>query len=334
MGEINFWRRNMMRKKLWLVCLCLAAVLVTGCNKKASGTESGGKYKIGVSIPSAEYTFFAQMESDIKKAYPSDRAEVTVFDGQNNQQKQNQDVEDMITQKYNGIVLIPITVEGAVPAIEYANKQKVPIITVDREVAADTGVEVIGFVGADHRPMGVESARLLIAAMEKMFPGESSYNVVELLGTQGSSAAIFREEGIHSVFDQDPRIKYISLDANFATPTALSVTEDQLTANPNLHGVVAHNDDMAEGAYQALVNANKVGQVAITGIDGKRSMIELVAKGGTQGTVIQYPRMVTMGVEVLCDYLDGNQIQYTNFYPTDGCGPDVAQQKLDEGVGF
>jgi ribose transport system substrate-binding protein len=121
------------------------------------------------------------------------------------------------------------------------------------------------------------------------------------------------------------------LDANFETTKALSVAEDQLTANPNLHGIVCHNDMMAEGAYQALVNMNKVGKVAITGIDGQRSTVELVAKSGIQGTVIQYPKMVTMGVEVLCDYLDGKTIQYTNFYPTDPCGPDVAQKMLDNG---
>jgi ABC-type sugar transport system substrate-binding protein len=312
--------------------LVLILILAAGAVFAAGGKQGpASKYKIGVSIPSAEYTFFATMEAAIKSAYPTERATVTVFDGQNNQQKQNQDIEDMITQKYDGIVLIPITVEGAIPAVSYANQQKVPIITVDREIASNTGVEVIGFVGADHRPMGVQTANLLISSMEKMFPGQRTFNVVELLGTQGSSAAILREEGIHSVFDKDPRIKYISLDGNFETTKALQVAEDQLTANPNLHGFVCHNDMMAEGVYQALVNMNKVGKVAITGIDGQRSTVELVVKGGISGTVIQYPKMVTLGVEVMCDYLDGKQIQYTNFYPTDPCGPDAAQRMLNDG---
>ena len=92
-----------------------------------------------------------------------------VFDGQNNQQKQNQDIEDMITQKYNGIVLIPITVEGAIPVIQYANRENVPVITVDREVVPDTGVKVVGFVGASHRPMGVQTANCLLPLLEETF---------------------------------------------------------------------------------------------------------------------------------------------------------------------
>jgi ABC-type sugar transport system substrate-binding protein len=319
----------------WTVAVLAAGMAFAAGGKQGGSVASSSEYKIGVSIPSAEYTFFAAMDEAIKTAYPTDRADVTVFDAQNNQQKQNQDIEDMITQKYNGIVLIPITVEGAVPAIQYANLQNVPVITVDRLVTPDTGAKVIGSVSGNHRDMGIQTATMLIAAMEKMFPDIPTYNVVELMGTQGSAPAILREEGIRSVFTKNPKIKYISLDANFETTKALSVAEDQLTANPNIHGFVCHSDMIAEGAYQALVNMNKVGKVSITGIDGQHSTVELVARGGISGTIMHYPKMVTMGVELICDYLDGKQINETNYFPTELCdSPAVAQKMLDDGRAY
>ncbi len=333
-----------------LLALAMVCVIFTACDtqpakdpiEKEENTKNPNEettkpnddkgYQIGVSIPSLEYTFFAQMETEINKVYPTDNVKVTVYDGENNQEKQNKDVEDMITMGYDGIVIIPITVEGAAPAIAYANEKKVPVITVDREVTADAGVEVIGFVGADHVPMGEGSAELLIAALEKMYPNEEKWNVIELEGTQGASATLLRGKGIHNVLDKDPRINLISsLDANFSTTEALSIAEDCLTANENLHAFIGHNDDIAIGCYQALVNVNKVGKVAITGIDGTLACVEKVADGGIQGTVIQFPAMVTLGVETLVKYLDGEDIEFYNYYPTEKIGPEDAQRFIDEG---
>ena len=304
-------------------------------SEKELEDDSAKGYTIGVSVPSMEYTFFAHMETEINNVYPTDNVSVTVYDGENNQEKQNKDVEDMITMGYDGIVLIPITVEGAAPAIAYANEKEVPVITVDREVTEDAGVDVIGFVGADHVPMGEASAELLIAALEKMYPDEEVWNVIELQGTQGASATLLRYEGIHNVLEKDPRINIVaSLDANFSTTEALSIAEDSLIANENLHGFICHNDDMANGCYQALVNANRVGEIAITGIDGTLAAVQNIVDGGIQGTVIQYPAMVLLGVETLVKYLDGEEIEYYNYYPTEKITPEEAKSFIDAGKPF
>ena len=294
--------------------------------------EGGATYQIGVSVPTMEMTFFAQMEAEIEAMYPKDGVEVTVYDGEDSQEKQNKDVEDMITMGYDGIVLIPITVEGAAPAIAYANEHEVPVITVDREVTADAGVDVIGFVGAEHVDMGVQAGTLLIETLESMFPDAETWNVIEIEGTQGASATLLRGEGIHQVIDADSRVNLIaSMDGKFLTTEALSIAEDMLTAHPDLNAFICHNDDEAMGCYQALVNANKVGEVAIIGIDGTLACVQTIADGGIQGTVIQYPAMVTLGVDTLVNYLNGEEVEFYNYYPTETIRPDQAQQFIDEG---
>ncbi len=341
-----------MKKMLALVCAALFAMTaLAACGGKEEAApaeaaassakseapaekaeEGGSKYKVGVSLPSMEFTFFATMKTDLEDAFPTDEVEVTVYDGENNQEKQNKDVEDMITLGYDGIVLIPITVEGAIPAIEYANSKNVPVITVDRQVTADAGVDVIGFVGSDHKPMGVGSAELLIAALEEKFPDEDQWNIIEIEGTQGASATLLRGEGIHEVIDANDKINLIaSYDGDFSTNNALAIAEDALTANSDLHGIICHNDDEARGAYQALVNANRVGDVVITGIDGQKETVQLIADGAIQGTVVQYPKMVCMGVDVLVDYLNGNEVDEINYYPTDKCAPEDAAKFIEEG---
>lgn len=332
-----------------LLALLLVLALAAGCSATATPTTSAAttsaattssqattqpaqKYSIGVSVPSLEFTFFATMKTAIEEAYPTGTVEVKVYDGENSQEKQNKDIEDMITMGFDGIVLIPITVEGATPAIAYANEKKIPVITVDREVTEEAGVEVVGFVGADHVTMGEGAGELLIEALEKKFPGATTWNVIEIEGTQGASATIKRGEGIHKILDNNKKINVIAtLDGDFSTTNALNIAEDSLIANKDLNAFICHNDNMADGCYQALLNANRVGDVVIIGIDGQLATVKTIQAGGIQGTVIQYPKMVTLGIELLEKYLNGEKIEYYNYYPTDKCGPDQVEKFIAEG---
>ena len=121
----------------------------------------------------------------------------------------------MIAKGMDGIVIIPITVEGAVPAIQYANEKNVPVITVDRQITEDADCEVLGFVGSDHKPMGVGCAELLVEGLEKMYPNEPEWIVVELTGTPGSSAAIDRGAGIHEVLDPIDKVTVKTFNGEF-----------------------------------------------------------------------------------------------------------------------
>ncbi len=298
------------------------------------GDQEAKTYHFGLSVPSLEFTFFAAMKTAMEKEFPRDNIEVTVYNGENNQEKQNKDIEDMISKGLDGIVLIPITVEGAVPAIKYANENDVPVITVDRAVTPDTGADTVSFVGSDHYPMGLQAGEMLIQALEEKFPDAEKWNVVELEGTPGSSAAIDRGRGINDAIAEDARVNVIAqLNGEFATTTATSIAEDVLTANPDLNAFVCHNDMMAEGCYQALVNANKVGDVVIIGIDGQRSTVEKIAEGFIHGTVIQYPdKMAIKGIELLKAYIEGEQVDDIYFIPTEQIPPSEAQRYLDENL--
>jgi len=293
-------------------------------------------YQFGFSVPSLEFTYFSTMKTVIEKTYPKDGISVTVYDAGNNQEQQNHDIEDMISAGVDGIVLIPITVEGAAPAIKYANEKAVPVITVDRAVTAETGVDVVSFVGSDHYTMGKQAAELLIAALEAKFPDQETWSVVELEGTAGSSAAIDRGAGMNDRMAEDSRIDIIaSLNGEFSTTTATSVAEDVLTAHPDLNAFICHNDMMAEGCYQALVNANMLGKVVIIGIDGQSSTVQKIVDGNIMGTVIQYPdKMALQGIELLAAYLNGETVEDTYYIETESIDSSNAKRFIDEGLAW
>jgi ABC-type sugar transport system substrate-binding protein len=55
----------------------------------ASEEPAAKKYQFGLSVPSLEFTFFAAMKTAVEKKFPTGgNIEVTVYNGENNQEKQ------------------------------------------------------------------------------------------------------------------------------------------------------------------------------------------------------------------------------------------------------
>jgi ABC-type sugar transport system substrate-binding protein len=61
--------------------------------------------------------------------------------------------------------------------------------------------------------------------------------------------------------------------------------EDALVANPDLKAIYTSNDDIALGAVQAVVAANRKGQTLVTGMNGVPPALRAVKDGGLALTV-------------------------------------------------
>src|SRR5690606_26475757 len=74
---------------------------------------------------------------------------------------------------------------------------------------------------------------------------------------------------------------------NFNRNDGLTVTENCLTANPDVQAIVAANDDMALGAVEAASAAGV--SVPIIGFDALPEAIQAVNEGTLYGSVEQFP---------------------------------------------
>lgn len=295
-------------------------------------SSDGEKYVIGTSVPSLEFTFFVATQKEWEQAAEEQGVEALFFNGEDNQSKQNQDIEDMVTRGVDALVIIPITTEGVIPAIRYANENGIPVFTVDRSVAEGSGVEVVAHIGTNHVDMGENAARKFLQGLEELHPDVATWKVAELEGTPGSSAAIERGRGIHNVLEADDRVEIVtSLTGEFSSTVALDVTEDILTAHSELHGIIAHNDMMIEGALQAAKGAGRAEDLVLYGMDGQVSTVERVLAGEIYGTSLQLPRMLGDGLRTAVKYLNGEEVEENVWVPTEIIDRDNAQSMLDEG---
>lgn len=333
-----------MRSKLSLFLVMMLVVLMfvaVGCGDTGeadvpaddSGDEAaaGEDLTIAVFLPSLEFTFFAAMVEHCAATADELGITVQVIDGENSQEKQVRDIEDAISMGVDGMVIIPITAEGANLAIQDAMDAGIPVVTVDRT----SKVDVIAHVGADFTEQGRIAARLFIEGLEEKYPDEEQWDIVEIQGTPGASATTDRGAGMNEIFDAEPRINVVAaLTGEFTTTDGRRVAEDQLTANPGLHGILAHNDMMGHGVIEAAREAGALEQLVIVAIDGQVSFVQEVLNGVAYATVSHDPYQIVTGIKAVYDHINGNEVEKLILLEADPIRQEDAQEALDSGMAF
>lgn len=329
-----------MVKRISLLLVIFVLVILSACSgSKDSGTSSndtsGGeeekeKVVIGTSVASLGFLFFVEGQKASEAAAAELGVETIFYDAEENQAKQNQDIEDMIVKKVDAIVVAPVTTEGVIPAIKQANEKGIPVFTVDRYVDSDE-VDIVAHLGTDNIDMGKNAGELFLKGLEEKYPNEEVYKVAELIGTAGSSTAMERGEGIHSVLADNPKIEFlINLNADFQSTTAMSVTEDILTSTKELHGIIAHNDMMIEGAFRAADDADRAKDLVLVGMDGQKSTVEQIISGDIYGTYLQQPAMLADALRAAVKHLDGEEMDKIIAVPTEEINPENASEMVEK----
>ncbi|HEX7070701.1 MAG TPA: substrate-binding domain-containing protein, partial [Rhodothermales bacterium] len=117
---------------------------------------------------------------------------------------------------------------------------------------------------------------------------------------RGFKGQLARHEGLRLVATQYSESDY---------EKAMSVTEDILTANPNLDAIFAANEPSVLGAAQALRSRGVEGDVVLVGFDASPRQVEGIRDGSIYALVVQNPyRMGYEGVMQAYAALQGEEV--------------------------
>jgi len=210
-------------------------------------------------------------------------------------------VEDRVAQGDDAIVIAVQETKGLIPAIEAANKAGIPVIAIDK---AAEGGKFESIIMTDNVAAAYDGGKWVA----EQIGGKGKVLVIE--GVPGGQTAIDRKTGAHKALSEYPDIQIISLTGEWQTAKAQAVTEDVLTANPDLAGVFASNDLMAIGAVTALTAANM--QIPVCGFDAIPAALEMVRDGRLGATIAQFPgKMGFLGVEYAVRVIEGEKVPET-----------------------
>ena len=128
-----------------------------------------------------------------------------------------------------------------------------------------------------------------------------------------SGAPTFRNlaEGYTEVMAKYPKIQIaFRTDGPLTRERGLKNAEDALVAHADLKAIYTANDDVALGAMQAVLAANRAGATIVTGMNGVPPALRAVKDGNIAMTVELNPvEWGRLGVDVLATYLKGDKVE-------------------------
>ncbi len=251
---------------------------------------------VGLSVSTQNNPFFVTLVDGAKRKASELGLDLVVVDAGDDSAKQTNDIEDLISRNVKVVIVNPVDSSAVAPVIGDVIKAGIKTISVDRGVDGQT----VDCAIASDNVLGAELATKYLNELV----GDGA-EVAELVGVEGTSAAIDRGKGFHNIADGKLNV-VASQTANFNRAEGLSVMENILQANPNVKGVFAHNDEMALGAVEAVGDKD----IVIIGFDATDDALKAVKDGKMKATVAQQPDLMgATAVENAMKLINGDAVE-------------------------
>jgi len=259
------------------------------------------KFTLGLVLSTLNNPFFVTLRDGAQAEASKQGVTLIVMDSQNDSAKEASNIEDLVSRKVDAILVNPTDADAVVPSVKKANDAKIPVFTIDR--GANGGV-IVSHIASDNVAGGKMAGEYLAKALNE------KGKVVELEGIAGTSAARDRGKGFNEVMKNYPNIEIVARQtADFDRAKGLSVFENILTAQSEINGVFAHNDEMVLGAIQAAEAAGRTG-IIFVGFDAIDDAIKAVKDGKLAATVQQQPSVMgELGVQIAVKHLKGETVE-------------------------
>ena len=279
-----------------------AALLLAATMPAAPQTPApADKITIGVSLAQDDNPFYIAMLKGIRARAQELGWDVVSVSANEDKLKQINGVQDLVARGVKGILISPIDSVGVNAAYDAAAAAKIPIVSVARGSASPN--QTI-HVAMDEKQIGRDIAEWTA----KRLGGKGQ--VAMLLGPSGAPTFKNLADGYTEVMAKYPDIKIVfRSDGPLTRERGVKQAEDALVANPDLAAIYTANDDVALGATQGVLAANRKGKTIVTGMNGVPPALRAVKDDNMAMTVELNPvEWGRLGVDVLATYLKGDKV--------------------------
>lgn len=287
----------------------------------AGGSTSSKHFTIGLANQQESVTFPAAIAKGAKAEAAKLGVTIVDDDSQGDQAKQANQVQDMIAQKVDAILLVPLSPGPAQALVDQASAAGIPVASVHGYVGANRSAgdpyPKLKFV-IDENEIGAGDTAGKMALKALPQGGQ----VAVITGAPGFAENTERVTKFKSELASAGSGKYTivaSQPGNWTKQDGQSACQNILAAHPKIGLFYAISDDMAVGCAAAVSAAGS--HAKIIGIGGSQSGIDAIKAGQVYGTVCYKPydegvNAVKMMYDVLTGKLTG--APKTTFYSTPG----------------
>lgn len=266
-NPFGFWRLVMLSVCFWFVAC----------------TRQERPYLIGVSQCSQDEWRSKQNEEMQREASLQQHVVLEVRSVRDDNEQQIADIEYFIQKKVDLLVVSPNEAHAVTPVVERAYHAGIPVVVIDRKIESDL---YTAFVGADNVQIGQAMGNYVHSIRQRPL------RLFEIAGLAGSTPAMERTEGLHSVVDSLEGVTIVGrVDASWRMEEAEQRMDSVFRLHPEIDLVVAQNDRMALGARKAALRHGVTPRLGFIGVDaltGPGLGVEQVMEGSLSASFI-YP---------------------------------------------
>lgn len=227
-------------------------------------------------------------------------------------------VDALIASKVDALIIAATDKQAMIEPLQRANDAGIPVISVDTFIGDGDYVNgpvtfPLSYIGSDNEQGGMIACQALITASG----GSGKFYIQNV--KPGISTTDQREQGCKEAIQAaGSQASLVGVDYNGdSAATAAQQTSALLQRTPDLSGIFGANLFSAEGAAQAVKNANLSGTVKIANFDAPEQSIADLRAGAVDMVIAQKPSdMGTTGVDYAMQAISGDTTQIQKRVPT------------------
>ncbi|WP_295131479.1 sugar ABC transporter substrate-binding protein [uncultured Catenibacterium sp.] len=242
-------------------------------------TPSKTHLVFGATYMTMNNPFYEVINNELKKEIEKKGDELIVRNPELDLDKQNEQIEQFIKKKVDGIFVNPID-SSKLTSLQSAREAGIPIIAIDASVDNTDLIDCL--IESDNYDAGVLCAQNMMQRMQ-------SANIV-LLKHSTVESALSRIQGFVDTIKDYPQYKIIdSAECEGQLERSMPAMQAILKEHSNINVVMALNDPAALGALAAIESLNRT-NILVYGVDGTPDLKSLIKQSPLiAGTAAQSP---------------------------------------------
>ena len=237
-------------------------------------------------------------------------------------------VENLISNgTYNGIILAPVSADGANICIQNCQDAGIPVVLMDSQCNTEeldsAGYEVVPFVGTGNYDAAFKTGEWI----------REHYNegvvMAKINGADGHTNGEARKSGMDDGLDGWANI-VAEQSSTWAVDDAYTATQNMIAANPNLELIWCACDALGIGASRALEEAGLQDKIDVIAFDGTIDGLNQVLNGSEVANTAQFPDVIgQLSVDIMVDIINGEDVDLVTDSGSEIITADNAQEQID-----
>lgn len=266
-------------KKTLYIIIGLITAMLLGTVYGSYLTLSRTHLVFGVTYMTMNNPFYEVINNELKKEIEKKGDELIVRNPELDIDKQNEQIEEFVAKKVDGIFVNPID-SSKLTSLQSAREAGITIIAIDASVDNTDLIDCL--IESDNYNAGVLCAQNMMQRMQ-------SANIVLLKHSTVESAAS-RIQGFVDTIKDYPQYKIIDFaECEGQLERSMPAMQAILKEHSNINVVMALNDPAALGALAAIESLNRT-NILVYGVDGTPDLKSLIKQSPLiAGTAAQSP---------------------------------------------